>query len=247
MNENRVGNQRKNIYLFCNKRLSQPKQQAQPNYAFMTTHSPRTVALADDNFVFREGLSRTIERFGDFSIVINEDDAEQMFRKMGTLPVPPSVCIMDMAIPEGYQVLKKMKDAYPTVRVLILSMLDNEMSIIRTVKIGANGFLLKGCSPADLHQALLSVTNEGSYFRQSAHLPQASVRESLLVQLSYTELELLSLVCTEMNMRQIAERMNTNLKTIEKHRDTLQQKLGVHSRIGLVLFAMNIGVQPANL
>jgi len=210
----------------------------------MKNHIGIRIAIADDNLIFRAGLCQTINNFQDFTIVCNEEDCESLLSRISTLPQLPDICIIDMSMPGGYQILKLLKESYPTVKVLILSMLDNELSIIRTIKIGANGFLLKGCTPADLHHALITIHEQGYHYPEAVTMQRAAT-ESLLVQLSYSELEMLSLSCTEMNMRQIAEQMQMSLKAAEKCRTELMRKLSLKSRVGLVLFAMNMGVQRA--
>jgi len=205
-----------------------------------------TIAVADDNYIFREGLCRTICNFGNFDIVLKEDDCEEMLIKIGVLQRPPDICIIDMAMPGGYQVLKQMKELYPIIKVLILSMLDNELNIIRTIKVGANGFLMKGCSLADMKQALVAIYENGYYYPEMVAIDKNAPRDSLLIQLSYAELEMLSLSCTEMHMGQIAARMNMSLKAADRCREELFNKLNVKTRVGLVLFALNIGMIPAS-
>lgn len=204
------------------------------------------LAVADDNFIFREGLCRTLEKFPEFSIILNEDDCRTFYHKISGMKSVPDICLLDISMPEGYQVLKELKENFPQIKVLILSMLDNELSIIRTIKIGANGFLLKGCSPEDMHQALLNIAQKGSLSSEKMSLNEQAYHESLLVHLSYQELEMLHLFCTEQTLRQIADTMNLSFKKAEQCRDELFRKLNVSSRIGLVLFALNLGMMPVN-
>src|SRR5690606_2499559 len=101
------------------------------------------LAIADDNFIFREGLCGTLEKFPEFSIALKEDNCRTLLEKISAMKQVPDICLLDISMPEGYQVLKELKENFPQIKVLILSLLDNELSIIRTIKIGANGFLLK--------------------------------------------------------------------------------------------------------
>lgn len=200
-----------------------------------------TVAIADDNAIFRIGLIETIESFHGFKIVLQEDDCYELLSKLAELPTPPDICLMDIAMPGGYTMLKELKEKFPSVKVVILSRMDNELSIIRTIKIGANGFLLKGCKPEDLKQALQTVYENGSYYNGAIEEHKQS-GESILMQLSYRELELLSLSSTELTMKGIADQMGISLKTLDGCKDALYKKLNVSSRIGIVLFALNIGM-----
>jgi two-component system invasion response regulator UvrY len=204
------------------------------------------IALADEHFIFLEGLAATLNSFPDCEVIIKATDGAELLQQFekGLLP---EICIFDISLPvtNGYETLKEIKKRWPSMKVLILSMFTNEMSIIRTVKVGANGFMLKSCEPADLHQALVSIHTKGHYYSQlvpETHFAQA--RESLLLKLNYREMEFISLCCTELTYKAIAEKMRVSMRTVDGYRSTLYEKLSVNTRIGLVLFALNMGMVP---
>lgn len=207
----------------------------------MHPSSPITVAITDDNFIFLEGLYRSLSQCREFEVVLKTEDCHQLIQELRSLSRAPDICIMDIAMPDGYATLKLLKDEWPRTRVLILSATDNELSVIRTIKIGANGFLMKGSDPDTLRQTLLDIFSNDrpdDFANQRRH----TSRDHVLVQLSYTELELLYQMCTEKNSNQIAADMQTSLKSFERSRNELFRKLKVNSRIGLVLFALNMGM-----
>lgn len=203
-----------------------------------------TIGIADDNPIFREGLHRTIERFPDLSIVISEEDIDALFARMDMPGTAPDICIIDISMPESYQALKRMKEEYPHVKVLVLSSISNELSIIRTIKIGANGFMLKGFSPDKLYQALKSIHEQGDFVSENYNPSQKEkiTHESLTFHLSYLELDMLSQLCTEASMREISASMGISLKESEKLRDALYKKIKVKDRVELILFAIHIGI-----
>ena len=126
-----------------------------------------------------------------------------------------------------------------------MTMGNSELHVIRTIKIGANGFMLKECTGKEIHDALVSIFNTGSYYSEA--LPADNMhldRESVLLNLTYREMEYMSLCCTELNQKGIADKMNVKLNTANTFRDALFRKLNVKSRIGIVLFALRIGMMP---
>lgn len=212
-----------------------------------TNNTPITIAIADDNQVFRIGLSRLVQTFPNCNVALEEEDCDDLLRKISSMPVQPQLCIVDMAMPGGYQMLKEAKNRFPDMKIMVLSMTTNELSLIRTIKIGVNGFLLKTCDRTELQNAIYAISNSGSYFPDGGKQEiEATTKDSMLLQLSYEELEILSLCSTEMPVKSIADNLRISLRTMEKHLQNLYNKLGVKSRVGLVLFALkNMGLKPA--
>lgn len=204
------------------------------------------IAIADDNTIFREGLRSTIEQLEDFQIVINTDNTDSLFQHIDMLPELPHICIIDISMPNSYRALKDIKEKYAAIKVLILSATSNELSIIRSIKIGANGFMLKGFNNESLHKALMSIHTEGKFYTDTYNIrtKEKVTHESLTFHLSYEELELISQLCTEKNIAAIAEDMSFKLKKLEKLKEGLYKKLKVTNRIELILFAIHVGMLP---
>lgn len=214
----------------------------------MSSDNKITIGIADDNAIFRAGLHKTIEGFKDLDIVISEEDIDTLFTRIGNLSTPPDICIIDISMPDAYHALKRMKEEYPEVKVLVLSSISNELSIIRTIKIGANGFMLKGFSPDKLYEALKSIHQKGDFVSDTYNPmdKEKITHESLTFHLSYLELDMLSQLCTESSMREIAANMGITVKESEKLRDTLYRKIKVKDRVELVLFAIHIGIMSVS-
>jgi two-component system invasion response regulator UvrY len=203
------------------------------------------IALAEEYPIFRQGLRSTINSFEECIVVVEAEDGQQLLDYFTNADELPDICIFDISLPviNGYEALKDIKRRWPQLKVLILSMTDSELSIIRMIKIGANGILMKECNPTELHKALLSIHNEGIYYKEAHDRTQLDkAKNSIALQLSYSEMEFMSLCCTDMNYKAIADAMRVSTRTVDSYRNTLYKKLKVNSRIGIVLFALNIGM-----
>jgi DNA-binding NarL/FixJ family response regulator len=164
---------------------------------------------------------------------------------------------MDINMPEmnGFETTLWLKINYPLVYVIVLSMYDDENSIIRMIKNGACGFILKDTNPNELRQAIDSVMSKGFYYSdlvsgrlihsiRDDHDEDSSLKHVL--NLDEKDIEFLKLVCTELTYKEIAEKMHLSPRTIDGYRDELFHELGIKSRVGLVLFAIKNGVVNFN-
>lgn len=205
------------------------------------------IAIADDHYIFLEGLAATINSFEDCNVIIKADSGARLLDLFSQAPVLPDICIFDisLALSEGYDTLKAIKQQWPKVKMLIISAFANEISIMRSIKVGVNGFLLRTSDPSDIRKAIASIHKHGYYY--SEFIPAEYLekeRDSILLQLSYPEMEFLSLCCSEMSFKNIADAMHVSIHTVENYKKSLFKKLHTNSRIGLVLFALNMGMAP---
>ncbi len=207
------------------------------------------IAIADEHPIFREGLATTINSFTGFRASILAEDGNQLLEYLESADTIPDICLFDISLPvvNGYDMLKEIKKRWPQLKVLILSMHDNELNMIRMIKVGANGFMVKACTPDELHKALLAIADNGYYYSEAKDQQYLDeMKNSISLQLSYGEMEFMSLCCTEMTSKAIAEKMNISQRTLDNYKSSLYKKLNVSSRVGLVLFALNIGITPSS-
>lgn len=207
-----------------------------------------TIALADDHAVMRNGLATLLKGLG-YTILYEAGNGKDFINKTTQKDIP-DIALLDINMPvmDGYDTAAWLKEHFPQIKVLALSMYDDEAAIIRMLKNGARGYVLKDSDIADVKAAIESVMTKGYYhselvtgklIRSINHLDtpdHASVRE--LLKLSKREVDFLKLACTEMSYKEIAEQMFLSTRTIEGYRDDLFEKLGVHTRVGLVMFAV---------
>ena len=211
-----------------------------------------TIALADDHILLRNGLANLVTELG-FKVVIEADNGRQLLEKLKTHPLP-QIVLMDITMPvmDGYETTLELKKNYPSIKVLVLSMLDDEKSIIRMLRNGAKGYILKDSEPIELKAALKDVLEKGFYHSELVsgkliqainHLDDARPKkEEDFPQLNEKELEFLKWNCTDLTFKEIAVEMGVSPRTIDNYRDALLQKLDCKSRIGLAVWAIKKGL-----
>ena len=209
-----------------------------------------TIALADDHTLLRNGLASLVTSLGH-TVLFEADNGQQLTEKIKDCE--PELVLMDINMPEmdGFETTHWLKQNHPEVKVLALSMYDNETSIIRMLKCGAKGYILKDSEPAELKEAINTIITKGFYYSDlvSGKLMYAINKmeddgDSLksLLPLSDRETDFLKYACTEMTYKEIADKMFVSPRTIDGYRDALFEKLQVKTRVGLVMYAIKNGV-----
>jgi two-component system invasion response regulator UvrY len=210
------------------------------------------IALADDHVLLRNGLASLLKDL-DYEVVFEADNGAEFLEKL-KVAARPDIVLMDINMPkmDGYDTTQWLKRNEPEIKVLALSMYDDENAIIRMIKCGAKGYILKDSDPSELKTAIQSVLTKGFYHSELVtgklihtinHLnePENSSVKNLLG-LNEREIEFLKLACSEMTYKEIAEQMCLSPRTVDGYRDALFEKLDLKSRVGLVLFAIKNGV-----
>lgn len=216
------------------------------------------IALVDDHKLFREGLAELISAFSSYKVFLEADNGKNFMEKLNHKDLPDLV-ILDISMPEmdGYETAQWLRQHFPEIKILVLSMFDNESAIIRMMRLGVKGYILKDIRKVELKAALDSLTVKGYYYSDlvtgklirtistmDEDRPQ-SVKD--VMSLSQREIEFLKWACTELTYREIADRMCLSVHTIDGYRDALFEKLGVKSRTGIVMFAVKNAIVDINL
>jgi DNA-binding NarL/FixJ family response regulator len=214
------------------------------------TNNP-TIALADDHVLLRKGLADLVSKQG-YTVLFQADNGEEFLDKLKSNP-EPDVVLLDINMPkkDGYETALWLKRNKPGIKVLALSMYDDEKAIIRMLKNGARGYILKDAEPSDLKAAIESVLTRGFHYSEMVtgkliHSINAMSEEDSEIKstlgLSEKEITFLKLAATELTYKEIAEQMHLSPRTIDGYRDELFEKLDLKSRVGLVLFAIKNGI-----
>ena len=209
------------------------------------------ILLADDHTILRKGLRLLLEREGDFGVVgeaSNGREAVDAVRRE-----KPDVVIMDIAMPmmNGIEATKLICQELPKTAVIILSVHSDEGYILRALKVGARGYLLKDSAENDLIQAVRSVADGKAYFSPVVsriladdYVRQMSAqgKEDLYDLLTSRERELLQLIAELRVTKDIAEILNLSPNTVDTHRNNIMKKLNLHSIPELILYAVRSGI-----
>jgi len=211
-----------------------------------------SVALVDDHVLLRNGLANLIRSFGEYSVLFEAGNGSDFIRQLKPRTLP-DIVLLDINMPDmdGYETSLWIRRHHPEIKIVALSMYDTDNSIIRMLKNGVKGYILKDADPAELKVALESVISKGFYYSElvtgklihtinTLDVPDHQVRHVL--RLNDRELEFLKLACTECTYKEIAEQMYLSPRTIDGYRDTLFEKLNVKTRVGLVLYAIRNGI-----
>ncbi len=209
-----------------------------------------TIALADDHVLLRKGLASLVQNLG-YSVLFEADHGQELVDKIQT-GADPDLVLMDINMPvkDGYETTRWIRENKPLVKVLALSMYDDESAVIRMLKSGARGYILKDAEPAELKAALDAVIQKGFYYSEmvTGRLVHSVAGDddkngtNKLLNLTDRETAFLKLACTELSYKEIASEMHLSPRTIDGYRDALFEKLCLKTRTGLVVYAIRHGI-----
>jgi len=213
------------------------------------------IVLVDDHVLLRNGLAGLVTNLG-YTVLFEADNGQDFVDKLDKNQLP-DIVLMDINMPvkDGYETTKWLKQNYPGIKVLALSMYDSESSIIRMLKSGAKGYILKDSDPIQLKEALFDLADKGFYYSDLVtgkliHAINKFEDESdelkTLVNLNDRERDFLKYTCSELTYKEIADKMFVSPRTIDGYRDILFEKLQVKTRVGLVMYAIRNGLFDIN-
>jgi two-component system, NarL family, response regulator NreC len=212
---------------------------------------PIRILLADDHTVMRKGLRMLLDSQPEFSVVAEASDGRQAAEQAEA--IEPDVAVVDIAMPNlsGIEAAQRIHAALPHTAIVILSMHSDEGYVLRALKAGAKGYLLKDSAEGDLIQAIKAVHQGKTFFSPeiSQMLVEDYIREirargaeDSLDLLTPREREILQLLAERKSNKEIAQTLNLSTYTVETHRRNLQEKLNLHSLGELILYAVRKGM-----
>jgi DNA-binding NarL/FixJ family response regulator len=211
------------------------------------------VIITDDHKLFRKGIIALLEDFdfiGETREASNGAELLELLAKMKTLP---DVILLDLRMPvmDGVEAHNKIRKLYPDIKVIILTMEDDEQYILHLISEGVNGYLLKNADPDEMEKAILKVVENGYYFSENIStlvvkgMVKKDVSEAIpVLDFNERELQVLELICKEFTATEIAEKLNLSARTVEGYRQKLIEKAGVKNVAGLVIFAVKNNLFP---
>lgn len=202
-----------------------------------------SVVVVDDHVLLSQAIGGLVQGFKEFNVLYVCKNGAEFLTKLKESPKNiPDLVLMDIKMPilNGIETTEKLKEDYPDIKVLALSIEEDEYTILKMLRAGAKGYLMKDTKKDILEKALLEVMKKGQYYSNTvSQILIESLQKNTDTEIKDRELEFIKLACTEMNYKEIAEIMFCSYKTVEGYRDSLYKKLGLKNRIGLVLFAIH--------
>jgi DNA-binding NarL/FixJ family response regulator len=209
------------------------------------------LGIADDHKIFRNGLKATLEDHSGFDLVLEAANGKQLLAQLPSCV--PDVILMDIKMPEmdGIQTTAQVKQYFPHIKVLALSMFNEDKYIVDMMKAGSSGYLLKNAEPEEIIAAINTVYQKDYYFneqlsitliKQLAGNAHHNTSGLSLSEFNEREIEVLRLVCQEYSNQEIADKIFLSVRTVEGYRARLFEKTRSKNLVGLVIFAVKTGI-----
>lgn len=211
-----------------------------------TSRSKPSIALIDDHEMVRIGLKSLLAAFDEFNVLFDVPSFSELENNLKKRLLP-DILLMDIRMPEkdGFEVAAWMKDKYPYVKVLAVSSESDGFSIAKVMRCGAKGFVSKSANPSELLLAIHTVLKGDAYlsqkdFNEFSYAIQNSVDyfNNTNIDFSEKELEFIKLACTAMSYKEIADKMFVAPRSVENYRDSVFNKLDIHTRQELAVYAV---------
>lgn len=205
------------------------------------------IVIVDDHLLFSNSLKKLIEGFADYEVTKQIGNGKDLVEYLSTESNPPDLILLDVKMPMmgGKATMDWISNHHPSLKVLVLSMDDEESTIIYMLRKGAKGYILKDIDPVAFKEAIENVLHKGFYHSERVNavlLGEIHKPEEAEAQLNKRERVFLDKVCSDKTYKEIASEMFLSPKTIDGYRATLFKKLNVKSRVGLALYAIKNGL-----
>lgn len=210
----------------------------------MPNQKQHRIAIVDDHLLFASSLEKLVGGFSEFKVVFKARNGAELQKQLEDTDLMPELILLDLNMPvmDGYETLLWLNESHPKIKVLVLSMEDDEATILKMIRNGAKGYFLKDIHPNDLKTALLEVIDKGYYYSEKVTSTMVNAlnpnKEGHPVELKENERTFLQLACSEMTYKEIADVMNLSPKTIDGYRQELFNKLHIKNRVGLVIYGL---------
>jgi DNA-binding NarL/FixJ family response regulator len=205
------------------------------------------VAIADDHKIFRKGVILSMRTYTNIKFVMEAENGQDLLDKIPEAAPDVILCDLKMPVKDGIDATKFIAKNYPNIRVIILTMYEDERFVGHLMDCGAAGYLLKSTDPSEIKNAIMDVMRTGFYLNPfvnrvliKKNFAKQKINPTLTseIVLSDREKEVLTLVCMEFTASEISQKMSISPRTVEAIKDRLMERFGVKNSVGLVFFAM---------
>lgn len=205
------------------------------------------VAIADDHKIFRKGVILSLRPFTNIKFVLEAENGDDLLKNLPE--ADPDVILMDLRMPgkDGIEATKFISKNYPKIKILVLTMYEDERFVYHMMENGANGYLLKNTEPQEIRRAIMDVYEKGYYLNNFVNrilLKRSHARQKVIpslnseITLTDKERDVLRYICMEYTAQEIAQKMEISARTVESIKDRLMERFGSRNTAGLVFFAV---------
>ena len=214
-------------------------------------YTPIRIAIADDHQIFRDGFKLLLKHQPELELVGEAEHGRELLDVI--VQQQPDVLILDIQMPvmDGIATCKEVTKRHPGVKVIALSMFNDDNLIVDMLEAGAKGYLLKNTNKQELSQAVKAVFEGGTYYcaATSAKLTKMIAeskfnpyRSQPVKKFTARETDIIKLICQQYINKEIADQLNLSIRTVESHREKIQEKTGAKNSIGVVIYAIKHGI-----
>lgn len=205
------------------------------------------LAVVDDHTLFRKSLSLLIDTFNQMTIVIEAGSGIELLKKLTTEPI--DILLLDLQMPEmnGFDVCCQIKEMYPDIKILVLTLMNDLETVKKAITMGVNGYFTKNTSPKELESAILNMHDNGFYFEKNLTSIIKEINNNSRFkfdknkELVFTmrELEIIELTAIGLKAKEIAEKLFISTKTVNAHKQNIQQKYGFETMMSAILYCVH--------
>ncbi|MEP1034070.1 response regulator transcription factor [Ekhidna sp.] len=208
------------------------------------------ILVTDDHTLFRRGTMMLLESFDEVGKIDDAENGKEALEKLEHGNIDLMLLDLEMPVLDGWETAKKVVSKFPEVKIIMISMHDSLQIISDLIEIGVHSYLLKNADPDEVHKAIVSVTNNDFYYNQlvSKALHKKVQKDGFnkgvarRADISPREIEILQLICQELTMKEIGEKLFVSEQTVHTHRKNLMKKTKAKNAVGLVKFAFQNGI-----
>jgi DNA-binding NarL/FixJ family response regulator len=205
------------------------------------------VAIADDHKIFRKGVILSLRPFANLKFVLEAENGDELLASLEE--AQPDVILMDLRMPgkDGIEATRLVSKNFPAIKVIVLSMYEDERFVFHMMENGANSYLLKNSEPQEIRRAIMDVHEKGYYLNTFVNrilLKRSHARAKVVpslnneVTLNDKERDVIRFICMEFTAAEIAQKMEISPRTVEAIKDRLMERFGSKNTAGLVFFAV---------
>ncbi len=214
----------------------------------MTSNNIIKLAIADDHQLFRKGMVSVLNTYANFKVVFEASNGQEMVDQLENIEV--DIVLMDLKMPvlDGIKATEIIKSKFPNVKVVVVSMYDEDQFVIKLMELGANGYLLKDTDPDEVELALNTIYNEDYYYgaflnkimhrKMVDNTKRKPIEFAVNISLTDREKEIIRYVCEGMKTNEIADKVCLSPRTVEGHRNNIMEKIGAKNLAGIVVYGI---------